>query len=631
MTSLIMPIIFPKPYSDESPVGYLIRVAQKNAYKRINWLYRQESTMMALAPSRLLEDLLAAKWSGFDKISKTVKEICKLQTSNLNYSSMRFCPRCIKEHEYHRAKWYLGGTAVCLEHGCWLVDKCPECHSEILFREMISISECSCGASLIDSELKPASITAIRFTKFFEGSAKSNDDNFAFSDVFDGTLYTLESRVIITRVLLRWCLSSSDFYYKTGNPTGLNSMLMARECIDSFSQSWFSSIDEFINYITTLHQKIHHDQVDGDELFRSFYKNIFRDFLHPKLNPIKDTIRTYMNDHWIHSIDKRNSLFVKEAINDHCWLALQVASRDLEVPKSVIKDGIKSGDIRNKLILTKSRSQILVHRDDVIKIKQIKASYVNAVTAASLLGVTKKQMVALTESELIKKDNRLRRSQGGLYSLDDLGELMYDLNYSLVVAENDTCSLSQAIRKIGNGIENPFISLVSAVMSGDVKAELDPQYIGFRRLRIDTKELKRWYKEKTKYDTSGYFTQQSLRKHFQVSSDFIPQLVRSGLISKYSKNVAGCRSLISIEQVSQFKERYVLLSKLSLCSFIPSVSLMKKLSACGVYPVDYDWIEADKFIQKIYYRHELLAVPEFQVLLTSMEDWEYESFYPDSR
>ncbi len=626
MTTLIMPIIFPRPYFDESPIGYLIRVAQKNAYKRVRWLYSQDRRMFTLAPLRLLEHLLEAEWSGFNRISNIVHEVCQLDISHLNFTSMRYCPKCLNDKKYHRVKWYLAGSAICLDHGCWLVDDCPECHSKIDFKEASSITECYCGASLLASETKEAPKSAIRYARFFDGLAAIEDNDFAFSKVFDGSQYTLENRVKLSRVLVRWSLSSSEFYHRPGSFTGLNSISTAKAAIDAFSHSWLSSLDSFVNYITTVHQKIYQDQAEGDELFRYFYKTVFRELVHPGFKPIKDTIQVYMNDHWIHALDKRNSLFMKEAIGAHKWLALQAASRELGVPKSFITQGMESGEIRYDLKKKESREHVLVHREDVIKFNRARASYVNALTAASLLGVTKSQMNELRDNGLITRDKRPGLPLSGYYALDDIERLMDALNSKLMVSEQDFIPLSEAVRKIGNGIKGPFVSLVKAIISGEINAELDPNHIGFRRLRIDSVELKKWYVEKIKYDNSTFFTMQKLRCHFQVSSDLIPQLVHSGLISSLPKATLKSRPRISIQAVNQFKERYVLLSKLSLCCSVPSIALIKKFNSCEIFPVDHDWEEDNRFVQKVYYRHELLFISDIQVFISSMADWEYESF-----
>lgn len=626
MTALIMPICFPRPFVDESPIGYLIRVAQENSYKRVNWLYSDDSSRFMLTPHRLLEDLLEAHWSGFGEVSDSVKEICSLEISNLSFTYMRFCPKCLQEQKYHRVRWYLVGTAICLGHECWLVDKCPKCHSNISFTAGLSISECTCGASLLDAEVHRAPESAIRFARFFEGLPATKAEGYVFSNVFDGSQYTLANRVKLARILVRWSLSSSDLFHKTGNSIGLNSISAAKVTINSLSNSWFSSLDDFESYLITLHQKLYRDQSEGDELFRYFYKTVFREFLHPALEPIKEAIQSYMSENWIHSLDKRNSLFVKEVIEDHNWLPLQTASRELEVPKSQIKKGVDAGYIRHQLTKHESRTSLLVHRDDVIKAKLAKASYVNSVTAASFLGVTKKQMGELAKCGLVKKETLPGAPVFGAYSLDDLQELINTLNTQLITVEKDTLSLAEAVRKIGNGVKDPFVSLIQALLSGEIKAELSSNCIGFRRLRIDVEELKQWYATKTQFDTNAYFTMQSLRRYFQVSSDLIPQLVHKGLIRRVSATINNRHRMISIDAVNQFKERYVLLSKLSLCSSISSAVLMKKFTSNSIFPIDRDWPTEERLVQKVYYRYELLSVREVQTLIASMADWEYETF-----
>ncbi len=626
MSSLIMPIRFPVPYSDESPISYLIRTAEVNSYKHITWLYNQDAPPFVLSPGKLFDQLIESSWTGFDKVTADVQAICRQGVRSLNISAMRFCPKCIQEEPYHRAKWYLAGSVVCLEHSCWLADSCPECHSPLKFRELDSIGYCSCGASLASDAVSAASESAIRYERFFSGLPPIDKDCFYFSSCFDGSDYSLSERVNLVNMLARWSLTSHEYFHVTGNFAGLNSFPSAKACIQSFADSWLKSEEQFHKYLDTLQHKICGDQKEGDELFRFFYKKIFRNLVHPNFQLIKDSIQTYMHDHWVHSIDRRNSLFITETIAKHKWLALQAASRELCIGKSVIKKGIESGAVRHQVKNGESRELVLVHRDDVIKLNQESTSYVNTVTAASLLGITKSQIYDLTNDGVLSRHPRPGFPPSGAYFLDELQGVMDSLNSRLSIVEHDLISLPDAIRKIGNGIKSPFVSLIKAIFSGEVSAQLDPNEIGFRRLKIDSQELRAWYLENTKEAAAEYFTMQTLRSHFQVSSDLIPQLVHKGLIHRVKKPSSAAHKFISIQAVNQFKERYVLLSKLSLSTSASSAALMKKFEANQIFPIDHDWEAEDQFVQKIYYRHDLLSIPDVQAFVSSMADWEYESF-----
>jgi hypothetical protein len=69
---------------------------------------------------------------------------------------LRFCPLCLKEdeHPYFRKKWRLSFSTACLEHKCFLKDRCSECGSALnphlsMRKRDLGIAYCyNCGADL---------------------------------------------------------------------------------------------------------------------------------------------------------------------------------------------------------------------------------------------------------------------------------------------------------------------------------------------------------------------------------------------------------------------------------------------------------------------------------------------------
>lgn len=44
---------------------------------------------------------------------------------------LRFCPICIDQYSYYQLSWRIKMPSVCLEHSCWLLDRCSYCEHQI--------------------------------------------------------------------------------------------------------------------------------------------------------------------------------------------------------------------------------------------------------------------------------------------------------------------------------------------------------------------------------------------------------------------------------------------------------------------------------------------------------------------
>jgi hypothetical protein len=52
-------------------------------------------------------------------------------------STAQYCPRCLKTAAYHRLSWTPASAAICLEHHCLLVHRCPQCQKRISIQEIV--------------------------------------------------------------------------------------------------------------------------------------------------------------------------------------------------------------------------------------------------------------------------------------------------------------------------------------------------------------------------------------------------------------------------------------------------------------------------------------------------------------
>lgn len=165
-------LVRPKPFFDESFLGYISRLAEYNsyltAYLVINHITKkmQKSRyawrMILDNPYESASEL--ADLTGND-VSDFLPKIQSVVNKNhyiffnssvwsyaINSYFPQYCPMCLKEKHYYRAIWDLIVYTACPIHKCLLINKCMQCGSnQKLFRN--KTSECKCGFDFRDAEV----------------------------------------------------------------------------------------------------------------------------------------------------------------------------------------------------------------------------------------------------------------------------------------------------------------------------------------------------------------------------------------------------------------------------------------------------------------------------------------------
>ena len=565
MTALIQPICYPQGYSDESPVGYLIRVSQKNKFKNIRWLYPEEGGRFALHPKDILKRLVDSPWSGFDKAKAYLKSYCELKKADLNYSILRFCPKCLEEEPYFRIHWHLRCSAACLKHQCWLVDTCAECGAEQNYGNKISITECRCGSNLSSTDTQKISGNVVRYQQFVDG-AKSyyQNDKFWLANTLCPSEMSLDCRVELAKAFAQWQPIEGNVFDRTGTFAGFTNMETARPYFLSLAETYFSEPDRFTHFLESIHHHVYVDQKDGDKLFKRFYKFYYR-YIGCEIEPLYFALNSYVNNNWHYALTQKNSLFSGTMIEHHPWIPLQVASKRYEIGKSVLNRAINLGQIKSEkqYYSETDRTFTLVYVPDVMKYISQEAEQVNGIMAASILGVTKKQFYQLLESEYLEGEAPSEET-GASWSFErsKLHSLLERFGHHIPVLEDQYIPLPDALRKIGNRIENPLVELLRAIEAGEIKTRKNIRNVGFRSLCVSEQQLLDWYGVQVNEKRSGLYTISDLGKSMGVSNQLIKQLIQKGLLLSFKKNVKESR-YIPAKSVDTFKEQYVLFTKLS--------------------------------------------------------------------
>lgn len=152
----------PAPASDESLIGYLLRLAEENFLGSTSTLLRpsgvrlkavySEPELTALAETHGLPLQHLQCLASFSAIRGSIPVRYFLRKS-----AIAVCPACLREAGYIRQAWHHELITVCPTHRVQLVDHCPACQAPLELNRP-SVRACRCGFALTEASAAAADV-----------------------------------------------------------------------------------------------------------------------------------------------------------------------------------------------------------------------------------------------------------------------------------------------------------------------------------------------------------------------------------------------------------------------------------------------------------------------------------------
>lgn len=172
----------PRPYIDESLIGYIVRLADTNYYPSPNYILRisqlratgiynnvfisQVDDFSLLSHITEVEEsilwTMAFSWRNSSSSTYAFTSLVKafgenISTALLNKTGGRFCPICWQHKAYYSKVCHLSRVTVCPFHKCFLIDTCSSCNNKIKFFRT-SFFKCQCGFDLRNCQINIANV-----------------------------------------------------------------------------------------------------------------------------------------------------------------------------------------------------------------------------------------------------------------------------------------------------------------------------------------------------------------------------------------------------------------------------------------------------------------------------------------
>ncbi|MBK5143729.1 TniQ family protein [Budviciaceae bacterium BWR-B9] len=596
---LCKPLIYPKAYSDESPLGYLNRLAYLNHYLSVNWLIRnnKQSIYPGKITHMLAYDLVTEQpWSSFSLLDNWTKTISALPQQYLLAKHARVCPQCLGENKYYRREWGLKITAICLKHKVWLQDICPHCNTPL--NTLFALSgTCNCGAAIKFLPAEPVSKSAYNVQLFIQG---------LWSSCIEEQLNPLPIDSLKERLSVLKFLVQKQRIILNNNKKSVQLIDMAdlKPFVESIGKTFFSGKEGFIHFLEQIHKP---DNSTGDLML--FYREFHRYIRSPLFSEYRRLLEDYIKENWKRPITGKNTLFSQAVILEHRWIPFTQASKEYGLSESILRKAASQGLIKAERKFVGLRTFTLLYRTDIENNSLILKDIISFLDVTKLLGVTKSQLKQLVDGQqfnyVISPEQVY---QNGSYHAEqkygcswqflraEVNNYLSNILNKQAKSKNECIPIPNLLKMVGNRIETPLLAVINAIINDELTVVLpNGSKPKIRSLRIPISEFMSWLNRKI--PAVSYMTIPEAAKYLKINQEFAYQLVNYGFLSHTTLESSATR-WITAEDLEAFNERYLLLSRLSERLGINSRTLARQLAEKGLFSVDYR--TEFKLRQKLY-------------------------------
>ena len=601
-TRLIRPPISPPMYNDESPISYLIRVAELNQYKHYHWLVGENKRLIYPGSHHKLYKLLSeTEWAGCDLQCKEIKSFLSLKSEYFLSNKLRYCPECIKSYGYYKMQWQYKTSLICSEHLIWLHDSCHHCDSDVALKNS-KIKECICSTDITNAPQEKVTHEVKLLNDSLEGSYQKPYDDELIIDT--NHQLNLKQRIDVINFFSRWL--ESRLVNAVGISRQLREISTARKSISDAAEALFVGQSGFHNFLRRLHDLGSAGRQLPIDLFTRFYRAFYKEFDQPCFDPYKKYLEKYLNEHWQKSLTCKNSNFSSETIKNHPWISLKVACAEYNIHKSQLKLAIRKKLIRNRIDNKETRNFTLLYRPDIESRLYRIRDLISHKEAAQILGLSKGVFSKLKDHAgfkvVIPPD--IDGSSVWQFSKSEIEEYLHSFIDKLAIISGDYWTFSQTLQFFGCKLDNSTITILKAIRS----KELNPVGISSHSLAgilFDKTEFKEWLNLHKR--ESDLFSIPQLSKRLGLQQEFTYQLVDNCII-KTTLNPNNSSKWVSQKNIDEFHREYILLSKLAKITNIHSRTIMKILEGMNIFPIDNNWKISLR--QKVYKKEHLINLYE---------------------
>lgn len=404
-----MILIRPRPLTNESSRGYILRVSELNGLKTPRWLLSLPAENgLSFKGYGALRSILGMPECGLLGLRGPIVNLAQFNAPDLgdlptrywNTRWPRFCPCCLAESVHWRANWDLVFAVGCEKHGRRLHDCCPRCQKPLSW-DRSHIAVCACGFDLRQSATESAPEDAARLAREialrFQPVALPEGDEIEILRGLD-----LESLLRLV-----WFLGAygRNAHRKPQKIVGLETVEVAGAMVEqamAVLAHWPEGFYRLLDEIVARRKPAISSNKIGDR-FGGFYAALYKSFPGPDFEFLRLGFEDYLRGHWIGQLARRNRRLSTDLRAEHEWVSIAEAARLLKMRVDKVRGFLEQGLLEGHLHETRSgRKMGSIRRESLVALANHKQDLVTLKEARALLGVSRKRANALLKQGLLK-------------------------------------------------------------------------------------------------------------------------------------------------------------------------------------------------------------------------------------
>lgn len=408
-----------EPMAGESLLGFLLRLAELNAYPNpqallasLGWRFDRQFVEnlgvveRELGLSRGSLAATAPAQDGCEPIRRW-----RLQ----RHSSLAICPLCMSDHTVHRIAWRHALVVACPDHGLLLQDTCPSCGDRQI-PGASGLHGCACGLPFAGFAQVPAGPALIGLSALLAGTAHATRS---------GMPAPLDVATPVDVDLFVFTLASHHVRLRTGKngkgavPKSVAAGIRFVQPVADMLDLWPAAFDD----------EVRRHLAAGDPGSPSaiarlgpWYRSLVR-FRAAAYRPFHDRMAAVVAG----TFDGSYRGAVAAAGHVPQWIPAAAAARIIGVRPDRLRDAVAEGLVEGRLVHTGlGHRHVTVRRETAEGLARAWAATLDRRQAADRLGVGRTQLGLLIEAQVVvpRPADRLPPLAAGAFHEDDIGHLV---------------------------------------------------------------------------------------------------------------------------------------------------------------------------------------------------------------
>lgn len=506
-----------RPYSDESFLGYIIRLIELNHYDNKTWILRLSGIHQNLLQPRnsfvfngALDLNPLSTLTGLEKgtLSSLLYPYAPPRSCNffghkisqflIRCRFPKVCPPCLQESNYCRKIWDLGMLTVCPAHRCLLIDACPACGNPISWVRR-KVSGCPCGFDWRNVMARAIEGPILRLAaQLYKLCGLQSEEAHLVGLPKDSPLSTLNfedmmSVLLLVSSQLNGAKNSKGIYLSS--PCSLSDLHTLFEKTLTVFADWPESFFRFLEWLRTRPPLPYLKGAAGIEKdFGGFYDVLYKKSEERAFSFMRSAFEDYIANRWDGGLlQYRYRMRVKNNGAKVRYVGKAETTRLLGVDAFWIEKFINDGRLKGAIRDEGKQRAFLIERDSVESLKKAFDESLTLQEVMSRLGVGKYLILRLVEGGCLKalRGPKLDNYAGWKFDRSSVDDFMSKIDSLPPIGggkSERTLTFGQAVKAlIGSSL---YVSdFVKAVFGGSLAARRDRSLRGLHSLVFEQRTV----------------------------------------------------------------------------------------------------------------------------------------------